>query len=59
MANEEKVKGVAICENCDQPSPVRIWPDGTVRPIGGKRRCCADSSYRVVDESPPAEFADD
>lgn len=59
MPDEEKVKGVAICESCGQPSPVRIRPDGSVHPIGGRRRCCADSSYRVVENESPSEFAND
>ncbi|WP_336363180.1 hypothetical protein [Halalkalicoccus salilacus] len=55
----KKERGVATCENCGQPIPVNVWPDGTVHPIGGKNRCCAEPSYQVVENETPAKFVDE
>jgi hypothetical protein len=55
----EKERAVAVCENCGQPIPVRIWPDETIHPIGGRNRCCAEESYRVVEDETPSEFMDE
>lgn len=54
-----KEKAVAVCENCGQPTPVRVWPDETIHPIGTRDQCCAETSYQVVEDETPAECVDE
>lgn len=46
----EKEKAVAICDGCGEITPVRVWVDGHIHPIGeDDGRCCADGEYRVLE----------
>lgn len=59
MSDDGKTKAVAVCEGCGHPRPVRVRSDGSIHQIGGESRCCTERSYRVVDDDPAPEFADD
>ena len=54
MADDEDVqRGLAICTSCDAVHSVRIWPDGSIRPIGtgyGTDCTCGGSDFRIVDD---------
>lgn len=46
----EKRKGVAKCSNCEEISPVEIWPDGTVHPLGRSEICdCAGGRLEILE----------
>lgn len=46
----EKEKAAAICDSCGEITPVRVWSDGHIHPIGeDDGRCCADGEYRVLE----------
>ncbi|MFC4246437.1 hypothetical protein ACFOZ7_05430 [Natribaculum luteum] len=43
-------KTAAICEQCGSIFAARLWPDGTVRPIGTGERCpCGSERFRLVE----------
>lgn len=50
MTSNEKTKAVAVCSGCDQPLPVRIWPNGYIHPIGGHDDCSGDG-YQILESS--------
>lgn len=46
----EKTKAVAVCDGCGEVTPVRVWSDGTIHPIGeSDSRCCEKAEYRVLE----------
>lgn len=52
MSNDEKRRAVGVCTSCETPQTVRVWPDGTVHPIGsgdGKRCPCGGEEFELVD----------
>lgn len=52
MAGDDDVRrGVAVCTNCDAVHSVRVWPDGSIRPIGtgyGTECMCGSSDFQIV-----------
>lgn len=50
MASNEKTKALAMCSGCEQPLPVRIWPDGHIHPIGGHDDC-GEEEYQILESS--------
>ncbi len=45
-----KKKAAAICDACGDITPVRVWSDGHIHPIGeDDGRCCDDGEYRVLE----------
>jgi hypothetical protein len=59
MSEGQKERALGVCTECGQPTPVRIWPDETIHPIGGNGRCCGRQSYRIVETDSPVESATD
>jgi hypothetical protein len=59
MSEGQKERALGVCTECGQPTPVRIWPDEIIHPIGGNGRCCGRQSYQVVETDPPIESATD
>lgn len=59
MSEGQKERALGVCTECGQPTPVRIWPDETIHPIGGTGHCCGRQSYRVVETDPSVESATD
>lgn len=58
MTDDEKRRGVAICTSCETVHSVRIWPDGSVRPIGtgyGTECTCGASDFEIVSHDDPDE----
>jgi hypothetical protein len=47
---DEKTKAVAICENCGEVVPVRVWPDESIHPIGSREGCCGESEYSILED---------
>ena len=47
--SDEKRKAVARCENCQEIYPVRIWPDGTVHPLGSRSGCSCEQGLVIMD----------
>lgn len=46
----EKEKAVAICDGCGEITPVRVWSNGHIHPIGeDDGRCCDGAEYRVLE----------
>ncbi|KYH24181.1 hypothetical protein HAPAU_38250 [Halalkalicoccus paucihalophilus] len=45
----EKTKAVAECDQCGTYTPVRVWSDGTIHPVGGDEFCCEEQSYTVLE----------
>ena len=52
MASEDDLtKAAAKCDNCGTIVAARVWPDGTIRPIGRGDRCsCDEASLRILEE---------
>jgi hypothetical protein len=45
-----KTKAVAVCDACGEVTPVRVWSDETIHPIGeSDSRCCERAEYRVLE----------
>lgn len=52
----EKTKAAAICDGCGEITPVRVWDDGHIHPIGqDDGRCCDDAEYRVLEQGESAD----
>ncbi|ADJ15559.1 hypothetical protein [Halalkalicoccus jeotgali] len=54
MADVEKTKAVAVCDGCGELAPVRVWPDGTIHPIGSEDGCCEEADYRILEDGESA-----
>ena len=52
MASEDDLTKAAVkCDNCGTIVAARVWPDGTIRPIGRGDRCsCDEASLRILEE---------
>lgn len=48
MSQQGKKRAVATCENCGHVTPVQIWLDESIHPIGGKK-CCEEDELRVLE----------
>lgn len=50
MSNSgDKRKAAAKCTNCDEIYPVKIWPDGTIHPLGSADVCnCEQGNLRIM-----------
>ena len=48
---DERTKGIAVCENCQDIAPVWVRPDGTLVPISQQDVCsCKDLSLQTLGE---------
>ena len=50
MTSTEKTKAVAVCSDCEQPLPVRIWTNGYIHPIGGHDDWSGEE-YQILESS--------